>query len=133
MISADDHSAICRLLNLHGHLMDEGNLEELDQLFMNDVVYDLEDFGRGSLSGIAAIRGAALALGDLNPVAHHITNVVLTEIADGVIAARCKGIGVQSNGTVGSVTYEDTIRSTESGWHIARRKVIARRRPLGAA
>ena len=32
------------------------------------------------MRGIAAIREGALALGDRNPVAHHVTNVVVTPV-----------------------------------------------------
>lgn len=44
-----------------------------------------------------------------------------------------KGIGVNADGTCGSVTYEDTAVRGERGRRIARRKVIARRAPLGAS
>ena len=46
--------------------------------------------GGEKLVGLAAIREAALALGDANPVAHHVTNIVLRETADGVVHARSK-------------------------------------------
>jgi hypothetical protein len=74
---------------------------------------------------------AALALGDNNPVGHHVTNIVLTEVGPDEVAARSKGIGVMADGTAGSVTYEDTVVRTAAGWRISRRKVLARRRPLG--
>ncbi|MFI6390746.1 hypothetical protein ACIBHY_48460 [Nonomuraea sp. NPDC050547] len=45
--------------------------------------------------------------------------------------ARSKGIGVNADGTSGSVTYEDTILRLGRGWRISHRKVIARRVPLG--
>ena len=71
VVSAHDRDAIIDVLNLHGHLMDDGALDELDRLFTEDVVYDLEGLGGGQLSGIRAIRDAALALGDRNTAAAH--------------------------------------------------------------
>lgn len=51
----------------------------------------------------------------------------------GTVGARSKGIGVNADGTCGSVTYEDTVVRGERGRRIAHRKVIARRTPLGAS
>jgi hypothetical protein len=31
------------LISLHGHLMDDGDLDRLDQLFTADVAYDLAE------------------------------------------------------------------------------------------
>ncbi len=131
VVSAHDRDAIIDVLNLHGHLMDDGALDELDRLFTEDVVYDLEGLGGGQLSGIRAIRDAALALGDRNPVAHHVSNIVLVPLGERVVRARSKAFGVKQDGTIASVTYDDTLRLTESGWRIEHRRVTPRRRPLG--
>ena len=131
-IAAEDRAAIGELIALHGHLTDDGDLDRYDELFSADVTYDLADFGLGSLDGIPAIRSAALALGDANPVGHHITNVVLTAVDADEVHGRSKGIGVNADGTSGSVVYEDTFRREDRGWRISYRKVLARRKPLGA-
>jgi hypothetical protein len=81
--------------------------------------------------GPAALHEAAEALGDQNPVAHHVTNIVLTETGPDEVTARSKGLGVRSDGTCGSVTYDDLLVRTPDGWRIRRRRVRARRRPLG--
>jgi 3-phenylpropionate/cinnamic acid dioxygenase small subunit len=132
-VSADDRAAITELLALHGHLFDDGELDRLDVLFTASVRYDVTAMGGGVLHGIEAIRAAALALGDRNPVGHHVTNVVLTEHPDGSVLARSKGIGVNLDGTVGTVTYEDTIVRTAAGWRIDARAVVPRRAALGGA
>ena len=82
-ISLDDRAAIIELLALHGHLFDDGELDRLDELFTASVSYDVTALGGGVLRGIEAIRDAALALGERNPVGHHVTNVVLAEQPDG--------------------------------------------------
>ncbi|WP_327661485.1 MULTISPECIES: nuclear transport factor 2 family protein [unclassified Streptomyces] len=80
-LAPTDRTAITELLSLHGHLIDSGELDRLDELFTPDVVYDASDFGQPPLHGPAAIKDAALRGAD--------------------------------------------------GWRIARRKIIARRVPLG--
>jgi hypothetical protein len=83
------------------------------------------------LVGIDAIRDAALALGAGNAVAHHITNIVITDdLGDGRARVRSKGLGVMADGRCGSVTYEDVVVRRDGGWRVARRRVEARRVPL---
>ncbi|MDX5457403.1 nuclear transport factor 2 family protein [Micromonospora tulbaghiae] len=129
-LSAEDKLAVHELIALHGHLMDAGELDRMDELFAVDVVYDVTAFGAGELHGCEAIKQAALALGDRNPVGHHVTNVYVIEDADGTVRAVSKGIGINSNGSVGSVVYEDIVRREAAGWRIAYRKVKPRRAPL---
>lgn len=124
-----DRIAITDLISLHGHLVDGG--EPTDVLFTPDVEYDVTDLGGGVLVGPFALDEAGQALGDNNPVAHHVTNIVLTETGPDEVTARSKGFGVMSDGTCGSVTYDDLIVRTADGWRLRRRTVLARRRPLG--
>lgn len=130
-LSVEDRLAVTELIALHGHLVDDGDLDRTAEVFTPDVVYDLSDFGQDRVVGLAALTEAALALGPANPVAHHVTNVVVTEGPDGVVHARSKGLGVKADGTCGSVTYDDTVVRVDGGWRIAYRKVSARRVPLG--
>ena len=129
-LTVEDRIAITDLLNRHGHLTDSGEFERMHEILTADVDYDVTDLGGGVLTGLSTIREAALALGAANPVAHHVTNIVLTEEADGVVRALSKGIGINAYGTYGSVTYDDTIVRGEQGWRIRRRTVRARRVPL---
>ncbi|GAA3751661.1 nuclear transport factor 2 family protein [Streptomyces tremellae] len=99
-------------------------------MFTRDVVYELADSGRDPLVGVAAVAAAAAALGDANPVAHHVTDVVVTEAADGSARVRSKGLAVRADGSCGSVSYDDTAVRTGDGWRISRRTVSARRTPL---
>lgn len=129
-LTSDDRIAITDLINLHGHLTDRGDLEGLSALFTEDVTYDVSALGGTVLAGLAAIRKAALALGEGNPVAHHVTNVVLEEAADGTVRALSKGFGVMADGSVGSATYEDIVERGPAGWRITHRTVRPRRIPL---
>jgi 3-phenylpropionate/cinnamic acid dioxygenase small subunit len=132
MLSAEDRLAIYELLALHGHLMDAGSLDRLDELFTEDFVYDVEALGYGSLEGAAAFTEVARAVGDDNPLGHHVTNCLVTAGQGDEATAISKGLGVLANGTSGTVVYEDTLRRTPAGWRIARRRVVPRRRPLHA-
>jgi ketosteroid isomerase-like protein len=126
-LTAQDRIDITDLINLHGHLVDAGEWDRAEEIFRADVAYDVEDFGLGTLHGVAAIREAALALGDANPVGHHVTNIVIVDAGEEV-RVRSKGIGISAAGTAGSVGYEDIVTRTPEGWRIRYRKVTARRR-----
>jgi len=129
-LTSEDRLAITDLVALHGHLFDEGELGRLDELFTADVVYDASDFGQEPMHGIDAIRAGALALGDRNPVAHHVTNIVITPVDDDTASARSKGLGVTGDGKSGSVTYIDIVARTAAGRRISHRHLQARRHPL---
>jgi hypothetical protein len=129
-LTVDDRIAITDLINRHGHLTDAGDFDGLTALFTEDVTYDVSALGGGVLVGLAAAREAALALGDANPLAHHVTNIVLDEATNGVVHALSKGLGIMADGSAGSVTYEDTVERTAAGWRITHRVVRPRRTPL---
>ncbi|WP_217281261.1 nuclear transport factor 2 family protein [Kibdelosporangium persicum] len=130
-MTEQDRIDITDLINLHGHLIDAGELDQAGELFTPDITYDVKDFGFGSLHGTAALREAALALGSANPVGHHVTNIVITRIDDRSARVHSKGIGIQADGTSGSVVYDDVVVRGPDGWKISHRKVSARRAPLG--
>lgn len=129
-LSAEDRLAIHELVALHGHLMDDGAFDRLGELFTDDVEYDVTAYGFGVLRGHEAVAAAARALDDGNPLGHHVTNIVVGEDLDGTVRARSKGLGVRTDGTVGTVVYEDVIRRGPTGWRISRRRVVPRHRPL---
>ncbi len=128
--AADDRLAIADLIALHGHLFDEGELDRLDELFTGGIVYDASDFGQEPMHGIDAIRSAAVALGDRNPVAPPCHHIVITPVDDDAASVQSKGIGVTREGKSGSVTYIDTVTRTAAGWRISQRHLRARRQPL---
>jgi hypothetical protein len=130
VLSTADRLAVHELLGLHGHLMDGGEFGRLGELFTADVVYDVSAYGAGVLRGRQQIEAAARALGDRNPVGHHVTNIVVAEDPDGTVRARSKGLGVGADGRVGSVVYDDVLRRDGDGWRICRRTVTPRRTPL---
>lgn len=133
MLSYEDRVAITDVINLHGHYADAGELERMAELFTDDVVYDVSDLGFAPINGRAALSDAALALGDKNPLGHHVTNIVVSELSDDEARVLSKAIAIMTGGSCGSATYEDTVVRTGAGWRISHRRVLARRRPLTAS
>jgi 3-phenylpropionate/cinnamic acid dioxygenase small subunit len=130
-LSAEQTLDIHRLVSLHGHLADSGEFERFSEVFTDDIVYDLEAMGSGTLHGREALRAAAVGTDDRSPVGHHVTNIVVAEEHDGEVRVRSKGIGILKDGRTGSVVYEDRLRSTPEGWRIAYRAVVSSKAPLG--
>ncbi len=87
----------------------------------------------GTLAGIDEIRRAGLELGVGNPIAHHVTNVVITGDDDDEATTQSKGLAVMADGRCVSATYLDTLRRTEDGWRLSHRVILARRTPLNGA
>ena len=130
-MNLDDRAAITDLIALHGHYVDTGQLDRLRELLADDITYDTTDLGGSVIVGAAKLREAAIALGERNPVGHHVTNTVVTAVDGDRASAISKFIGVMADGSCGSGTYYDTlIRSTEQpkGWRIAHRRITTARR-----
>jgi 3-phenylpropionate/cinnamic acid dioxygenase small subunit len=131
MISVEDRLQIYELISLHGHLVDSGQLDNLNQVFAEDAAFDLTAFDMGIHHGLTTVRDASLALGDKNPVGHHVTNIVITEVEqDDTVHVRSKGIGIYTNATPDSAVYTDVIKRHGNGWRIVARKIAVRRKPL---
>lgn len=132
MLALEDRLAISELIALHGHLIDDGRLDQLNQVFTEDVTHDLTAFGLGIHQGLEGVREAAEALGEANPVGHHVTNVVIVAVKDDhTVVTRSKGIGIRADGTAGSVVYDDTVTKRDGAWRITYRTITVRRKPLG--
>jgi hypothetical protein len=122
----EDRIAIADLISLYGIVIDERQWALVGTLFTDDAVYDITDFGADMLQGAAQIK-AFWEKTPLHPRAHHATNVLIRADRHGNAVALSKGIGVGRRGKVGSVTYYDEFRRTESGWRISKRIAVQRR------
>ncbi|MBU2667824.1 nuclear transport factor 2 family protein [Actinoplanes bogorensis] len=126
----DDRWEIGETLARAGHVIDGGHLDRLDEIFTPEVVYDLRDAGLGAFEGIEAIRTAVIRLGARNPLAHHLTNVMLEEDTDGQVTARSKGLVIMADGRLESVNHVDTLRRHDGRWRIGRRIITTQRAPV---
>ncbi|MFM7707158.1 MAG: nuclear transport factor 2 family protein [Gammaproteobacteria bacterium] len=130
MLTTDDRLAIHELIGLYGLEIDEREWHRADELFTDDVRYDMSELGLGVLQGKAAVLDLWTTREELHPVAHHATNIVVTAGEDPDTArVISKGLGVGRKGRVGSVTYRDIVRRTVAGWRIASRHARLRLPP----
>ena len=122
-MNLEDRAAITDLIAMHGHYVDTGQLDRLAELLADDITYDTTDLGGNVMVGIANLREAAIALGERNPVGHHVTNTVVTAVDADRASAISKFIGVMADGSCGSGTYEDTLVRGAEGWRITHRRI----------
>jgi hypothetical protein len=120
-LPAEDRLAIGEVLSLHGHIFDASELDRLDEIFTPEVVYDMSAVGFGVFEGIETVRSAAASMGDQGPLAHHVTNVLISSDEDEVVTAHSKGLMLMRDGTLASVTHHDTLRRHNGDWRINRR------------
>lgn len=127
LLTAEDRWAIGETLSLLGHIVDAGQWDRLEEVFTPDAVYDLSDVGMESIEGVEAIREGARQLGARNPIAHHLTNVVITGEEDGAVSVQSKGLLLMADGNVQSLTQHDLVRRLNGSWHISRHVIKAQR------
>jgi hypothetical protein len=127
MLSADDILQIQQLVNLYGHIIDERQFSRVGELFTEDTLYDVSDFDSGVHRGAVAIAALWADPEAKHPLAHHATNIVVTEDQHGTVRVISKGTGVRNNGTVSTVVYRDIVERTGKGWRITERIAIRRR------
>ena len=127
MPDTGDLLAIYELLALYGHIIDEREWSRVGELFTANTVYDMSAFGLGVVRGVDAIRELWSRPGAIHPLAHHATNIVVSEDADGTVRVLSKGLGVGPNGRVGSVVYRDVVERTDAGWRFSARAAYLRR------
>jgi hypothetical protein len=127
-ITAEDRLAIHDVIALHGHIADDRAWDRLGDLFTDDAVLDLADFGYGTLHGLQAIKDLSRGSQDDKgqPLGHHATNIIVVSQDGEGVRARSKALAVMADGTSGTAVYEDTLRRGDHGWRIIRRKVVAR-------
>lgn len=125
MLHADDRLAIAHTLSLNGQLVDNGDLDRLAETFTADVVYELGAAGVGTVEGLEAVRGAArgMAQTDAGPLAHHVTNIVITGEQDGVATVESKVLLLMRTGALESAVQHDTMRHEDGTWRISHRVI----------
>src|SRR4051795_10424003 len=106
-LTTEDRLAGHELVSLHGHIADDGAIDDLERLMTADAVYDVEDYGLGRIEGLPAIRRLFAERPGDQPVGHHVTNVVVAGQADDTVRVRSKGLSVMADGRAGTVNYED--------------------------
>jgi hypothetical protein len=126
-ITTEDRLAIHELLGLYGHLIDQRRWPELAQVFTDDIVFDASSFGQPVTTSYQELMEHWTSDLSIHPVAHHVTNIVITEDPDGSVRVLSKALGVGRKGRVGSATYDDIVVKISDGWRLARRIAILHR------
>src|SRR5580698_9825638 len=95
-ITAEDRLAIHDVIALHGHVADDRDWDRLGELYTDDMVLDLEDFGYGTLHGLQALRDLSRGSQDDKgqPLGHHVTNIVVVGREGAGVRARSKALAV---------------------------------------
>jgi hypothetical protein len=127
MPDSGDILAIHELLALYGHIIDEREWSRVGELFTASSVYDMSEFGLGVVHGAQAIGELWSRTDAMHPLAHHASNILVSEDADGTVRVLSKGLGLGRNGRIGSVVYRDVVEPTEAGWRFAARTAYLRR------
>ncbi|HTX07882.1 MAG TPA: nuclear transport factor 2 family protein [Solirubrobacteraceae bacterium] len=127
-----DVIAIQQLYALYGHVFDDGQLDRLGELFTDDVVFDATADGVPLMHGIGAIVAAAQGY-DRHPLAHHLTNVLLTAIDRDTATVRAKVLQTFDGGVAFSGVYDDTLTRTAGGWRISGHAYRSARPTVAAA
>lgn len=127
-LSADDRLAIGELLGLYGHLIDQRRWDDLmTRVFTEDMVFDATSFGHAVTTSARELIEHWRTDPSMHPLAHHVTNIVISEDSDGTVRVMSKAIGVGRRGRVGSATYDDVVVRTPAGWRLSRRVAVLRR------
>ena len=128
MIDVADRLAIHELLGLYGHIIDERRWSEMELVFTDDVIYDPTSFGHEITTSLEDLRTHWMGDEAMHPLAHHATNIVVSEDPDGTVRVLSKGLGVGFKGRVGSAVYRDVVVKTADGWRLAHR-IAEHRKP----
>jgi 3-phenylpropionate/cinnamic acid dioxygenase small subunit len=127
-LTADDRLAIYELLGRYGHLIDERRWDDLPaEVFTEDLVFDATSFGEPVTTSAGELIDRWRSDLSIHPLAHHVTNIVITEDSEGTVRVQSKAIGVGRKGRVGSATYDDVVVRTPEGWRLRRRVAMLRR------
>jgi hypothetical protein len=119
MLANEDRAAISDLINLYHYWVDEPGFPRLREIFTDDCLFDLSDYGRGVLRGIDAL--ASLFAGDSSVLAHSCTNIVIFEEPVGLVRCTSKCLALLPQGKMGLATHKDVLRHTPQGRRIAER------------
>ncbi len=124
--SIEDTVAIQQLMALYGHVIDDGDLDRLADVFTDDAVFDLSGMTGEVHRGLTAIR-AFFALGaPPHPPSHHTSNVLV--VADGAtMRVRSKWMTIhRASGGMKTGDYADVVVRERGAWLIRQRVATAR-------
>ena len=122
----EDVVAIQQLMALYGHVVDDGDLGRLGDVFTEDGVFDLSAMTGEVHRGLPAIRDFFALGAPPHPPSHHTTNVLVA--ADGeTMRARSKWMTIdRASGGMKTGDYADVVVRERGVWLIRERVATAR-------
>jgi hypothetical protein len=126
MLSVEDELAIHDVISLYGHIIDDRQFSRTHEIFTADALYDVSDFNAGIHVGWRRIAEYWQEVEAYHPLAHHATNVIVTEDDNGTVRVLSKGIGMRVKASPLSAVYRDVAVRTADGWRLSERIGISR-------
>ena len=124
-LTTHDIEEIRQLLARFAHVFDNGEREQLDQVFTEDGIIELVRSESRFFHGLDAIKNFNKALGPQSPD-HHTLDTVLTVDPDGTVRGRSRYLALLADGSIHNGDYLDVLRRTPEGWRIALRRSVPR-------
>jgi hypothetical protein len=125
MLTVEDRQQITETLARQAFIADENQLDRFGEVFTPDATYDMTRSGMGAFQGVETLSAAAgkLFASGFAPLAHFVTNIVITETGESAASVRSKGLMIMHDGAVHGVVYDDTVALHEGRWLIASRVI----------
>jgi len=123
-MAQSDVQDAARPINLYGHLVDARDWKGLAAIFTSNATIEWVNDKANTKLTIAEVL-PMLEAHD-HPSAHLATNVLTEVIDQDTVRVTSKGLAVESDGRAWSVTYNDVVVRTSSGWQIRQRVVHER-------
>ena len=128
-MDATDIIEVHQLLGLYGHIVDAGEWDRFDELFVADAVLDYSAVRAPRVfHGVAEIREYFREAN--HPSAHHVTNIVVID-GGGEVGVKSKFFAPYTRSTHDPLRwyggdYDDVVVRTPDGWRFRRRVCSAR-------
>jgi ketosteroid isomerase-like protein len=128
-MDAADRIEIHELASRYGDLIDHRDWPGLGRVFTEDAVFTNPTLPGQDLVGLEAIRKVMRNAGSRHPLSHHITNIYVDDLEDGMAELHCRIIHHLDDGRTRSGEYVDRVVKTPEGWRIKVRSFQYRVRP----
>lgn len=126
-ITTADRLELHELPGRYGDAIDDRDWPGLDRIFTDDAVFDLTDLDVPLLVGLPEIK-RFMADDARHPRTHTMTNIYVDE-TDAGVALSFRLLALQSDGSVRTASYYDSVVKTDAGWRVRHRVLTLRRRP----
>ena len=113
---------IAEVINLYYHIVDTYDANRMAEIFSDDCVIDLSEFGAPLRVGIDKIIESFSGTGPRMVLAHMGTNMRIELVGE---EARCvtKCIALLEGGKTSVAIHSDKLRHTAKGWRVYERKM----------